>query len=36
MLVEGSGHNSNTDEPETVNMLIEAFAAKLQAGSEEK
>ncbi|MBQ3924577.1 MAG: alpha/beta hydrolase [Firmicutes bacterium] len=34
--IEGAGHNSNTDEPETVNMLIEAFAAKLQAGSEEK
>ena len=32
--IEGAGHNSNTDEPETVNMLIEAFAAKLQAGSE--
>ncbi len=34
--IEGAGHNSNTDEPETVNMLIEAFAAKLRAGSEEK
>ena len=27
--IKGAGHNSNTDAPETVNRLIEAFAEKL-------
>ena len=27
--ISGAGHNSNTDQPELVNRLIEAFLAKL-------
>ena len=27
--VKGAGHNANTDEPDAVNALIEAFLAKL-------
>ena len=29
--IEGAGHNSNTDEPETVNRLIEDFVAGLES-----
>jgi pimeloyl-ACP methyl ester carboxylesterase len=27
--IRGAGHNSNTDQPETVNRLLEQFTAKL-------
>ena len=28
--IKGAGYNSNTDEPDTVNRMIEAFLSKLQ------
>lgn len=30
--IEGAGHNSNTDDPDTVNAMIEEFARLLDAG----